>query len=183
MSGTGAVGTEATYGDELAVTRLFGRTSLSAGQFHYESDGFHVNGDQKHDIITLFGQTLLTDDLSIQAEYRYRRTRRGDLAAGGDDDAFDPNLSEHIDQDIARLGARVGDPDYGNLIASIAYVRDRRQSDDPDEPLDIDPGLIFIDKSEPGFTNTRNNSDIYQTEIQYLSPPANTRLVIGAGAG
>ena len=40
LNATGIVGNQATYGDEAVVSGIYDRYSVSAGQFHYETDGF-----------------------------------------------------------------------------------------------------------------------------------------------
>ena len=40
FAGTGLVGTQDTRADELTATTLQGRTSVSVGQYFYDTDGF-----------------------------------------------------------------------------------------------------------------------------------------------
>ena len=63
------------------VSSLASTRSLPSalGGFHFETDGFRNNADQKDDIANAFLQAELSPKTSIQAEYRYRNTERGDL--------------------------------------------------------------------------------------------------------
>ena len=70
------------------MSGIVGRAAFSAGQFHYQSDGYRENNDVEHNIYTLFGQAALTDTLSVQAENRSRRTEQGDLTQKFDPDNF-----------------------------------------------------------------------------------------------
>jgi tetratricopeptide (TPR) repeat protein len=103
---SGLIGNDATKGDELLGTVLYGRTSISLGQFHYETDGFRDNYDLSHDILTAFAQTDPTEWLSLQGEYRWRDTNQGDRVLNFDLDDFDPLRHEDVEQRLARLGAR-----------------------------------------------------------------------------
>jgi hypothetical protein len=105
--GAALIGTDRTYADEVAVTGLAGRVALSAGQFHYETDGFRDNNQLEHDIYTIFGQTELTESLSLQAEYRRRDTISGDRTLDFDLDEFEPTLHDNIDEDIFRVGSKL----------------------------------------------------------------------------
>nr|HMU52820.1 FecR domain-containing protein [Geminicoccaceae bacterium] len=69
LNANGVVGTEDTLGNELIASGLLGRTALSLGQFHYQTDGSRTNNDIEHDIYNIFGQVGLTADSSVQVEY------------------------------------------------------------------------------------------------------------------
>ena len=100
------MGTQDTRSAENIVSGLYGRTSLSAGQYYYNSDGFRENNGVRHEIYDFFAQSQLTDTLSVQAEYRYRDTHQGDLSQNFDLDGFRPDLDRDIEQHIGRFGAR-----------------------------------------------------------------------------
>jgi hypothetical protein len=68
-----------TIGDEIVVSAVQGKASVSAGQFHYESDGWRENNDQRQNIYNLFAQFELSPKTSVQAEFRARYFDHGDL--------------------------------------------------------------------------------------------------------
>ena len=124
VDGTGLAGTDSTFGNEVAVTGLLGRTSISVGQFHYETDGFRDNNDLEHNIYTLFGQSDLTEKFSLQAEYRHRKTDRGDRDLSFDPDERRDNFRDDIEEDVFRVrrpvyaGPGAGRPRVGDLHRS-----------------------------------------------------------------
>ncbi len=42
INGTGVAGTQNTIGNELTATALWGRTSVSVGQYYFDTDGFRA---------------------------------------------------------------------------------------------------------------------------------------------
>ena len=104
FAATGALGTDDTRGGEAVVSGMYGRTALSVGQFHYETDGFRDNNDLDHDIFDALAQVELTETVTLQAEYRRRDTDQGDRSLNFDPDSFEPNKRESLEQDIWRVG-------------------------------------------------------------------------------
>jgi hypothetical protein len=103
---SGEIGSDWMRADELVATALFGRGVLSAGQYHFHTDGFRKNADLEHDIYNLFGQFELSDALDIQAEYRGRNTDQGDVTLDFSEDPTSTERRRKIDQDVGRLGLR-----------------------------------------------------------------------------
>ena len=106
LNGTGVVGTQQTIGNELTATTLQGRTSVSIGQYFFDTDGFRENDHLQHKIYSAFGQVQATDWLNLQAEFRRRETNLGDRSLNFDPDEFRSNADESIDQDLVRLGGK-----------------------------------------------------------------------------
>ena len=77
--GSGIWGEHSTLGDEVILAGVWGRYSFSAGQFHYQSDGFRRNNDVSQNIYDLFLQASLSPSTSVQAEYQYGSRENGDL--------------------------------------------------------------------------------------------------------
>jgi len=126
LSADGALGTQDTRSIETILSGLYGRTSLSAGRFYYDSDGFRANNGVRHEIYDLFAQSQLTDALSVQAEYRYRDTHQGDLSQDFDLDGFSTDLDRDIDQHVGRFGARYS-ADPGSTFLVSVFVGDREE--------------------------------------------------------
>ncbi|MCP5251503.1 MAG: FecR domain-containing protein [Burkholderiales bacterium] len=123
---SGFGGNNSTFGNEIVFSKLYERTSVSLGQFHYQTDGFRTNNDQNHDILNAFIQHAVTPKLNIQAEIRTRRTIHGDLIQdfdlGLDKPLSSQNRSrEKIGDDTARIGALYKITSNQNLIFSGFY--------------------------------------------------------------
>ncbi len=78
---TGIAGTDQTLGGEASASLLKGRSSISAAQFHYQTDGFRKNFDIQHDIFAVTGQFQATEALQLQTEYRRRKSEFGESIA------------------------------------------------------------------------------------------------------
>ena len=169
FSGTGLLGSDDTLGEEVVLSGMFGRAALSAGQFHYETDGWRSNSDLEHDIYNLFGQLSLTDGLDIQAEYRRRDSSSGDRSFDVEDPfGFFINRRD-IEQEVVRLGAHLSLGANGDLIASV-IDSDRRET----VPREI-PGFGPFDK-------TINDIDSKSFEVQYLRSQERMSFVLGGGS-
>ncbi len=131
VSGFG--GNNETFGDEVVLSGIFDRFSFSAGQYHFESDGFRENNDVKHDIYNAFAQVGLTDELNVQFEYRRRRTEQGDLRLNFDPDDFFPFERRDIHEDIYRAGLHYAPDPASDFIASFIYVEGGEEISDMDE--------------------------------------------------
>ena len=76
---TGLGGENNTYGGEGVLSGIYNKASFSLGGFHFQTDGFRKNANQNDDIGTAFAQFELSPQTSIQGEYRYRNSVRGDI--------------------------------------------------------------------------------------------------------
>lgn len=134
LNAAGVIGNLDTRADELTLSGIVGRAAFSAGQFHYQSDGYRENNDVQYDIYTLFGQAALTDTLNLQAELRSRRSEQGELAQNFDPDDFSRTSRTDIDQDTARVGLRYSPTPRVDLLASVIVSdRESRQVQAEDE--------------------------------------------------
>ncbi|PXW88856.1 FecR family protein [Nitrosomonas sp. Nm84] len=169
---SGVVGSNGTLGNEMVFSKFNERTSISLGQFHYETNGFRRNNDQNHDILNAFVQHALTPKLNIQAEVRTRSSDLGNLFLNVDRDSADSELSKNrfrrkIDEDSVRVGVRYDLAFNQNIIVSGLY-NDRKV--DNTIPLDISSNIVTDGKYKG-----------YQTEIQYHL--RNHRFNVLAGSG
>ncbi|MFL5336010.1 MAG: FecR domain-containing protein [Geminicoccaceae bacterium] len=175
INGTGVVGTQNTIGNELTATALWGRTSVSVGQYYFDSDGFRANDNLQHKIYSVFGQVQATDSLGLQAEYRRRETNAGDRTLNFDPDNFRRNFDQSIDQDLLRVGGKLDLSPATSVVVSAVHGN-RNEHDQSFQTLDFGPGFQF------GF-GIRNPSDLdgNQVEGQVLSSFGPTKVVAGAG--
>jgi tetratricopeptide (TPR) repeat protein len=162
LTASGVAGTQDTLGNELVVSALWNRYSLSAGQFHFQTEGFRPNNDFEADLYNVFGQVAVTPKLNLQAEYRYRDSEHGDLTLNFDPDVFSSNERRQISQHTARAGARFAPTPQSDFVASTIYT-------------EVDENL-----RDPVFRSD-NEEHAYQIEGQYLGRSEYTNVVVGGG--
>jgi tetratricopeptide (TPR) repeat protein len=155
---SGLVGSNSTFGDEIVFSKLYEKTSVSLGQFHFQTDGFRTNNDQNHDILNAFIQHAVTSKFNVQAEVRTRMTEHGQLLLDFDKDSDDPKLAKNrfrrkIDEDTARIGARYSLTPNQNIVLSSQYL-DRRSENTNAISSSVDRITIA-------------NNEGYLTEVQY----------------
>jgi tetratricopeptide (TPR) repeat protein len=160
--GNGLVGGNSTYGDQVVVTGIWDRLSVSIGQLHYETDGFRPNNDLEENIYQIFAQYQFSSKTSVQVEYRHRENEQGDLPLRFDPDDFEPTLRQTFDSDTARLGVRQVLTPALLLIGSLIYEDDRTT-------LDIFGTHSTVDQTG------------YHPELQFLYRSPRFSLVAGAG--
>jgi tetratricopeptide (TPR) repeat protein len=172
FTGIGSLGTHDTRSAENIVSGLYGRTSISAGQYYYNSDGYRSNNGLRHEIYDVFAQSQLTDTLSVQAEYRYRDSHQGDLSQNFDLDGFSRDLDRDIDQHIGRFGARYT-PDPGSTFLASVFVGEREEKVGDLLPLD--------DDIPPADADVAVRSRGWSAETQYLHERTTWNGVFGLG--
>ena len=157
LNGTGVVGTQETIGNELTATTLLGRTSVSIGQYFFDTDGFRQNDHLQHRIYSAFAQVQATDELSLQAEFRRRETNQGDRSLNFDPDNYDRRLDESIDQDLLRLGGKLDlSPATSVIVSAVHGNRNGRQR--TGTSFDLGPGARSTSRSAPATTRTAISS-------------------------
>lgn len=165
LQASGVAGGESTWGDEIVASGVHDNFSISAGQFHYKTDGFRENDDQTQNIYDVFAQYSPSEKTSIQAEFRYKDSETGDLRL-----FFDPNYFYGDERDkeherSARLGMRHSFAPGSDLLISAIYRNAYFQYGNF-----AGPGLDLDSKRE-GFIG----------EIQHLFGTEMVRLISGVG--
>lgn len=158
LNANGVVGNEDTLGNELIASGLLGRTALSLGQFHYQTDGSRPNNDIEHDIYDIFGQVGLTADSSVQVEY----VRRYSDFGFRDESLFNqsrPNQRTHVQQDVLRAGGRLDLDPATTLLVSGIYS-DRSRDFDQDD-LDLYGSITSSTTDQSG---TQLESVVYRQQ-------------------
>ncbi len=175
LQASGITGEHNTSGEEVVVSGLFKNVSVSAGQFHYETDGFRANNDVKDDIYNAFIQVSLSPDTSIQTEFRHRDTKRGDTALRFFSDDFLPNLRQEDKTDSTRLGFHHAFSPGSHLIGSLMYQKtDRSTQQQTTGP--VDPVTFFVQDKKLAGTDKD-----YSAELQHLYRSDSFKTVLGAG--
>lgn len=162
---SGLFGGRGTRGAETVLSALYGRASASIGQFHYNTDGFRPNNDQKHNVYNAFLQFAVTPRFNVQAEVRTRKSEHGDLLL---DFGRAPTLDRRdLSEDTARIGARYALSPHQDLLVSASY-RNRRELQSFHTPAFI-RGEAVHDSG-------------YQAEAQYQLRQERFSAIAGGGA-
>ncbi len=176
---SGVAGSDSTFGDEIVLSGVWNKLSFSLGQFHYETDGYRANNDQRQNIFNIFAQASLSPDTSVQAEFRSRNIKNGDLSLRFEPDDFSQNLRQETDTSSVRLGFHRGFSPGSDIIGSFVYEKatfDTRDTNraiddsDPENPIVLD--LINAQKTD---------QKTYSAELQYLFRAEHVSVVAGAG--
>jgi len=158
-------GSDKTFSDEIVLSGIYGNTSYSVGQFHYETDGFREGADIEHDLYNVFLQSQVSERVNIQLEYRKRETDQGDLRLN-----FDPNFipSERrlLQKKTARLGLHIKTSSNSNFLVSGIKTEQ-----------DGDSSVTFPVGSVGSNINTEGSD--YQT--QYIFHSTNFSWIAGLG--
>ncbi|MCL5023885.1 MAG: TonB-dependent receptor [Nitrospirae bacterium] len=162
---SGVAGGSSTFGDEMIASGVYDKFSFSAGQFHYQTEGFRANNDQKQNIYDLFAQYSFSEKTSIQAEFRYRDVEKGFLRLLFDPNDFYPDERDKEHNRSVRLGLHHSFAPGSDLVVSAIY-----RNANFEEANVFGPGLDYGTKRD-GFTG----------EIQHLFSTEIVRLISGAG--
>jgi tetratricopeptide (TPR) repeat protein/predicted porin len=168
LQASGFLGENDSYGEEIVVSGIYKKASFSIGQTHFETDGWRDNADQDDDIINAFVQFEVAPKTSVQAEYRYRKTEKGDLRSRFNPDEFAPNLRQEDETDLVRLGFHHAFSPNSDLIGNFMYQEaDFDLSDSPD------PILRMID--------IEIDQDAFGGELQHLFKSQYLKIITGIG--
>ncbi|MGE0683014.1 MAG: TonB-dependent receptor [Candidatus Binatia bacterium] len=165
---SGMVGNNDTYTGEGVVSGIYKNLAFSVGGFHFTTDGWRKNADQKDDIANAFLQYELSPQTSVQGEYRYRDTTNGDLQLNFFRDDVLRNLRVGAETETYRVGLRHAFSLHSILLAS--FMHQRRDTLSHDEP----PGLTSLDIKEPWLTG-------FSGELQYLFRSRYINITSGVG--
>jgi tetratricopeptide (TPR) repeat protein len=103
---TGLAGENSTYAGEGVLSGIYKKFAFSLGGFHFQTDGWRTNADQKDSIGNAFLQFELSPETSVQAEYRYRTFKSGDIRLRFFPDDFFPGQRDSEERNTARFGLR-----------------------------------------------------------------------------
>ncbi len=166
---SGLVGENDTYAGEGVVSGIYNKTSFSAGGFHFTTDGFRQNADQEDDVANAFVQQELGPNTSIQAEYRFRNTEKGDLPLRFFPEDFRPKERQTLETDTYRLGLRHAFSPASVALGSFVY-QDLEDSLSDEPPF---PPINSID--------IRGDQEAVSGEVQHLYRSRYFNVTSGAG--
>ncbi|HID82597.1 MAG TPA: TonB-dependent receptor [Thiotrichales bacterium] len=160
----GFIAENSTWGEDVIVSYLHNRFSITLGQYHYESDGFRELDWLEKDTLTAFAQFDITPDTMIQVEYTDDDQKNGDLNQHFFTDLFsNPDFKAEAERQDIRLGIRhqlsPGSLILGNILHS-------------DNTFD----------QEFGFINTLADDKLDNGELQWISTFNDIKTIIGGSA-
>ena len=120
---SGLAGTQNTWGDEVSITGLSRNASLSVGQMHYETDGFHSNNDIKHDIFNAVTTIAINPEFSLFGEFLDRKTEGGDRRLNFEIEQFDSTARSQFERQVARLGFHYQPSIENDLIGVYTWAK------------------------------------------------------------
>jgi tetratricopeptide (TPR) repeat protein len=170
LQASGIVGEHSTWGDEVVVSGIHKSASFSAGQYHYETDGFRINNDITDDIYNAFFQFELSPKTSIQMEFRYRDTEKGELRLRFFPDEFNPFLRLEDESKTARFGFRHAFSPRSITLGSFMYQKS-------DNILREAPENDFFLK----LFEINSDNKAYSGELQHLLRTKYINMVGGLG--
>jgi len=148
---------------------LANNVSASVGYYGYQTDGFRPNNDLKDTIFNIFTQVSISPKASIQAEYRNRDRKNGDLMMTFFPDDFSPQRTEERTTEAWRLGFHYAFSPGSHLLVSYAYQRSTLRFLE----FPVDPFLLRIESG--------GEARGYSGELQHLYSAERFKTVAGAG--
>ncbi|WP_126454698.1 FecR domain-containing protein [Sulfuriflexus mobilis] len=170
------LGNNNTAGDEVVYSELYDNTSISVGQYHFQTDGFRDNNDFQHDIVNFFIQTAITPQQSLQFELKASERENGDLRLRFDPENFSEVRRETRDETTFRLGYHNQLSPNSHLLGSFIYrdtlfTREENVQLSPFGPF----GPVIGEDVRTEDSNART------AELQYIRKQDTYELIIGAG--
>ncbi|HEY6001163.1 MAG TPA: FecR domain-containing protein [bacterium] len=167
LQANGILAEQDTAGEEVVVSGLYDTVSVSAGQYHYRTDGFRENDDLKDDLYDVFAQWSPTPRTSLQAEFRSRDSEFGDRMLNFYPDVFSRGLRQEPEYSLLRVGGHQQFAPGSDLIASFMYK-------DSNYPATVaDPGVSLFE--------TTDDERAYIAEAQYLGRARRVNVIAGGG--
>jgi tetratricopeptide (TPR) repeat protein len=179
------VGNNNTAAGEVVLSGIRNNVSWSVGATSFSTDGWTTNeGGNNHgqdeQIATLFAQYELSYKTSIQAEYRYRESERGDLQLSALKGDYLPEGTDKDERNNYRLGFRHSFTPTSIVLGNFSYTKSTSDAID---------NVFFLDSSITGLSNpfvsdvynTRADETAYTSELQHLFRSQYVNTVAGGG--
>jgi len=161
-------GNHDTFSEEAVLSGIYNKASFSIGQYYYSTDGFRENNNLRDNIVNAFLQYSLFPSTSIQAEYRYRENKYGELQLRFFPDDYRPRLQNEDKTNSVRLGFHHAFSPGSDLIGNFMYQwADRHVSDNPD------PIFRKFD--------LKGDDQAFSAELQHLFSSKYFKTIIGGG--
>ncbi|HEC29495.1 MAG TPA: tetratricopeptide repeat protein [Gammaproteobacteria bacterium] len=115
----GLTGSNETRANDVIHSGIIDKVTYSVGRYHYFSEGYRANNDQKYNIDNAFIQVALTPRFNIQFEYRDTERRNGDLSLNFDSTSFSATKRETRDSEVSRAGLSYLFSEHSRVIVSF----------------------------------------------------------------
>jgi tetratricopeptide (TPR) repeat protein len=168
---TGLAGENSTYAGEGVLSGIYNKAAFSLGGFHFQTDGFRTNADQRDAIANAFVQLELSPKTSIQAEYRFRNSERGDLNQQFFPENFFPGQRNNEERNVIRLGGRHAFSPNSIILGSYIFQHSNVFVND-----DQFPQFPIV-----SFDSKLRNERAFGTEVQHLFRSRYFNLSSGIG--
>ena len=177
LQANGMTGGNETLGYEAVHSGVWNKISYSLGQFHYETEGYRANDAQEQDVYNAFIHGGLTHKTSLQAEYRYKETEKGDieLRFTTDDDHL-TSLQDTNEQASIRLGFHHTFSPRSDLIGTVSKQTEDPRLQDSITGIEPEPGMLLDVDLE-----MRADTESHGRELQCLFHSERFSLIMGAG--
>jgi tetratricopeptide (TPR) repeat protein len=169
LQASGLYGENETLGGEAVASGIYKKASFSVGYTHFETDGFRTNNDQDDDIANAFAQLELSPITSIQGEYRYRDTEKGDLELRFLPGEFRPNERQKEERSSVRLGFR-------HAFSPGSIIIGNFMNQDVDASLNDEPLVPFINS-----VDIETDEEATSGELQHLFRSKYVNITSGLG--
>jgi hypothetical protein len=131
LQASGFYGSRDTISDEVVHSGVWDKFSYSLGQFHFQTDGFRANNQQRKDIYNAFAQAELTADTNVQVELRRVEEKFGDINQGFYFfENFSPDKKASREINSVRGGLHHKFSQNSDLLASIVHRAEESRNDD-----------------------------------------------------
>jgi len=157
----GMNGANNTSGNEIAASVVTARGVLSVGQFNYASDGVRANNDSEQMVQSVFGQYRLSSQLSVQAEYREKKSEFGDMLLRFDPEVYFTDQRRTITEPSWLLGVRYEPAPEQVLVIAVSRA------------------VVKEDSTLNEFLSVSSKRAGGQVEAQYLGPVNDGRFLVG----
>jgi tetratricopeptide (TPR) repeat protein len=122
---TGVAGENSTYGGEGVFSGIYNKISYSLGGFHFQTDGWRSNANQRDSIGNAFFQLELSPQTSVQAEVRGREIEQGDLQQRFFREVFSAGLTDRREIFSVRFGGRHSFSPDSIILGSFTFQNRR----------------------------------------------------------
>ncbi len=182
LQASGVVGNNSTAGEEVVLSGIYDRFSFSLGQNYFRTDGVRPKDDVQDQLFNAFVQYSISPKTSVQAEYRFRDDRRGDVQLIFWRDNFDPTLRQNDERDSFRLGFHHAFSPGSDLIGNFSYNKTDAGMLTTIfvDPASIDPAFVGFPDIQDAFKFS-GDEKAYTGELQYLFRSDRVNAIAGAG--
>ncbi len=139
------VGNHGSLGSAASAWRRLGSGQLSVGHFSYATDGLTPKFNLKINTQNLLWHSLITPELSAQAELRRARRQGGEVTQRLNPQSQEPERERRIDTDTWRLGFRYAPTPQTQWLGSL--IKNQRNTQATDTSA-FRNGKLKIDRTE-----------------------------------